>query len=153
MGIPGCNENRQWPDSGAGNRGFGCDETPDADCDVTFTVTGIDLDPTCLAPERLPSGQRYLRVEVDAESTRPFVYHQAEAALELPNWSVEGSTGMRQLLTPSPACSADLDLFTKPLVAQLHVRDSVVVAIPGDAEFLRLDYLATAWRWPLRPPI
>jgi hypothetical protein len=61
--------------------GFGCGDRPDAVCDVTFTVTAVELNPPC--PVVPPSGSRMLRVEVDARAPLAFQYEPPMTALQL----------------------------------------------------------------------
>jgi hypothetical protein len=132
--------------------GFGCGDGPDAVCDVTFTVTALELNPPC--PVAPPSGMRLLRIEVDAKAPLAFRYQPPATALELSHWSIEKADGDTQYdLQMVDACSPDPGVFVGPLAPAGHPRDSVVVIAPNAATWLWMDYEKTAYRWPLRPPV
>lgn len=132
--------------------GFGCGEGPDAVCDVTFTVTAVELNPPCpIAP---PSGERLLRIEVDAQAPAAFQYEPPMTALELSHWAIETADGKMQYdLQMVDTCSPDPGVFVGPLVPATHPRDSVVVIAPTAATWLWMEYEKTAYRWPVRPPV
>jgi hypothetical protein len=133
--------------------GFGCGEGPDAVCDVTFTVTAIDLNAPCpgVTP---PAGNRLLRIEVDAQAPLTFHYEPPATALMLSHWAFETANGAMQYdLKMVDACSPDPGVFVGPLAPATHPRDSVVVIAPTDATFLWMEYEKTAYRWPVRPPV
>jgi hypothetical protein len=132
--------------------GFGCGDGPDAVCDVTVTVTAVELNPPCaVAP---PSGMRLLRIEVDAQAPLAFQYEPPATALMLSHWAIETADGKMQYdLRMVDACSPDPGVFVGPLVPATHRRDSVVVIAPTAATWLWMEYEKTAYRWPVRPPV
>jgi hypothetical protein len=131
--------------------GLGCGEGPDAVCDVVFTVTALEQDPTCPGVSA-PAGMRLLRIEVDAEAAATFQFEQPPTALLLAHWDVETDDGARHPLRMVDTCSPDAGVFAEPLAAGAHPRDSVVVEAPKRATFLWLQYLQTTWRWSVRAP-
>ena len=132
--------------------GFGCGDGPDAVCDVTFTVTAVELNPPC--PVAPPSGSRMLRIEVDVKAPLAFQYGPPVAALQLSHWAIETADGSVQSnLQMVDACSPDPGVFVAPLVPATHPRDSVVVIAPTAATWLWMKYEQTAYRWPVRPPV
>ena len=132
--------------------GLGCGEGSDAVCDVVFTVTALERDPTC-AGVPTSTGMRLLRIEIDAESAATFQFEQPPTALLMTHWDVETDDGARHPLQMVSACSPDAGVFAAPLAAGAHPRDSVVVEAPKRATFLWLRYLQTTWRWSVRAPV
>ncbi len=132
--------------------GFGCGDDPDAVCDVTFTVTAVELNPPC--PVAPPPGSRLLRIEVDAQAPLAFQYEPPVTAMQLSHWAIETADGnMQYNLQMVDACSPDPGVFVGSLVPATHPRDSVVVIAPTAATWLWMEYEKTAYRWPVRPPV
>jgi hypothetical protein len=74
--------------------GFGCGEGSDAVCDVTFTVTAVELNPPC--PAAPPSGKRLLRIEVDAQAPTAFQHEPPATARMLSHWAIKTPDGKMQ---------------------------------------------------------
>lgn len=127
--------------------------SPDAPCDIEFTVTAIEPNYACadkynIAP--LSPGQSYFRFSIDGKAADKFDWQGSSDALRINYWAIEDADGVlhRDLKIASP-CTDNADAFVQSFVPGTRMKGTVTVLGPASAKELRLISGGTSWVWPV----